>query len=148
MSEKEPTTAVELFEVLPEEPVVSSKLRLWNGITAEYYHHHPNSLASPMLQEHLVTVNCGHPYNLIQRLSGRVHEGRVVKGNIILTPAGHPTEWTWQNAVDVLHLGLTDAFVAKVASEALEVNYPALTPLRSSEDGALSQISPTLLRLN
>ncbi len=127
MSEKEPTTeklttAVELFEVLPEEPVVSSKLRLWNGITAEYYHHHPNSLASPMLQEHLVTVNCGHPYNLIQRLSGRVHEGRVVKGNIILTPAGHPTEWTWQNAVDVLHLGLTDAFVAKVASEALEMN--------------------------
>lgn len=116
------TTAVELFEVLPEEPVVSSKPRSWNGITAEYYHHHPNSLASPMLQEHLVTLNCGHPYKLIQRIDGRVHEGRVVKGNIILTPAGHPTEWTWQNEVDVLHLRLTSAFVTKIAAEALEID--------------------------
>lgn len=116
------TTAVELFEVLPEEPIVSSKPRSWNGITAEYYHHHPNSLASPMLQEHLVTLNCGHQYKIMQRLDGRVNEGRVVKGNIILTPAGQPTEWTWQNEVDVLHLRLTSAFITKVAAEALEID--------------------------
>lgn len=115
-------TAVELFEILPEKPTVSSKPHSWNGIIAEYYHHRPNSLASPTLREHLVTLNCGSPYNLVQRIDGRVHEGRVVKGNIILTPAGHPTEWAWQNEVDVLHLRLTSAFVTKVAAQALEID--------------------------
>lgn len=140
-------SAVELFEVLPEEPTVSSQPYSWKGIIAEHYHHRPNSLASPLLQNHLVTLNCGRPYNLVQRFDGRVHEGRVTKGNIIITPAEQPTEWTWQNQVDVLHLQLEPAFIAKVAAEALEMDPDRVEIVHhfSVHDPMIEQVGRALL---
>jgi AraC family transcriptional regulator len=137
----------ELFEVLPEAPIASSKPQSWNHIVAEYYHHRPNSLASPLLQNHLITLNCGRSYSLVQRLDGRVHEGRVVKGNIIFTPAGQSTEWTWQNEVDVLHLSLEPGFLATIAAEVLEMDLDRVDLIYgfSISDPMIEQVGQALL---
>jgi len=124
VTEAESTTselgnAVELFEVLPEQPTVSSKPYAWTGIVAEQYHHRPNSLVSPQLQQHLVTLNFGSPYTLTQQFDGKTQQARVVKGNMILTPAGRATKWHWQNNVNVLHLRLEPTFVDTVAEQVL-----------------------------
>ncbi|MBF2004066.1 MAG: helix-turn-helix transcriptional regulator [Chlorogloeopsis fritschii C42_A2020_084] len=113
---------ISLLDELPDRPVLSSKSKGWNGITIEYYHHPANELISPPLSQHLITLNCGSPYRLVQQLDGQVYEGQVVKGDIILTPAYHPTQWYWDREVDVLHLCFEPTFVTKVAAEAVEVD--------------------------
>ena len=139
--------AVELFEVLPEQPTVSSKPYAWTGIVAEQYHHRPNHLISRQLQQHLVTLNFGSPYTLSQRFEGRTQQARVVKGNIILTPAGRTTEWQWQNNVNVLHLQLDPTFVNTVADQVLGIdpNHVELVHHFSVPDPMTEQLGRALL---
>jgi AraC family transcriptional regulator len=121
-SEDQPLKTVSLLDELPDQPVLSSKPKAWNGIAVEYHHHPVNELVSPPLAHHLITLNCGLPYRLVQRLDGQVYEGEIAKGDIILTPDNRPTEYFWDRKVDVLHLCLEPAFIAKVAVEAIEID--------------------------
>lgn len=121
-SEDQPLKTVSLLDELPDQPVLSSKLKGWNGIAVEYHHHPANELVSPPLAHHLITLNCGLPYRLVQRLDEQVYEGEIAKGDIILTPDNRPTEYFWDKEVDVLHLCLEPALIAKVAVETIEVD--------------------------
>ncbi|MGL4621281.1 MAG: helix-turn-helix domain-containing protein, partial [Chroococcidiopsis sp.] len=113
---------VSLLDELPNQPLLSSKPKGWNGITVEYHHHIANEIISPPLAHHLITLNCGLPYRLVQQLDGQVYEGEVAKGNIILTPAKRATEYFWDREVDVLHLCLEPSLIAKMAVEVIEVD--------------------------
>ncbi|WP_250124840.1 helix-turn-helix domain-containing protein [Chroococcidiopsis sp. CCMEE 29] len=141
------TSTAELFEVLPEQPTVSSQPYNWTGIVAQQYHHRPNRLISPQLQQHLVTLNFGSPYTLTQQFEGRTQQARVVKGNMILTPAGRATEWHWQNNVNVLHLRLDPAFVDIIAEQVLEIdsNQVELVHQFSVPDPMTEQLGQALL---
>jgi len=141
------TSAVELFEALPEQPTVSSQPYNWMGIVAQQYHHRPNSLISPQLQQHLVTLNFGSPYTLTQQFNGRTQQARVVKGNTILTPAGRATEWHWQNNVNVLHLRLEPTFVNTVANRVLGIdpNHVELVHRFNVPDPMIEQLGRALL---
>lgn len=141
------TSAVELFEVLPEQPAASSQPYNWTGIIAEQYHHRPNSLISTQLQQHLVTLNFGSPYTLTQQFDGRTQQARVVKGNMILTPAGRASEWHWQNNVNVLHLRLEPTFVNTVAEQVLRIdpNHVELVHHFSVSDPMTEQLGRALL---
>jgi len=121
-SKDRPLKTVSLLDELPDQPVLSSRSKGWNGIAVEYHHHSANELISPPLAHHLITLNCGLPYSLVQRLDGQVYEGEVAKGDIILTPANQATEYFWDRAANVLHLCLEPVFIAKVAVEAIEVD--------------------------
>ncbi|MBD2065955.1 helix-turn-helix transcriptional regulator [Leptolyngbya sp. FACHB-671] len=120
--EKERQKTIRFLDELPNQLILSSKPRGWNGIVTEYRHHSPDEIASPPMAQHLITLNCGTSYQLMQKLDGRIYEGQVIKGDIILTPAHCPSEWSWDSEVDVLHLCLEPALVAKVAIEAIEVD--------------------------
>ncbi|MCC5603198.1 AraC family transcriptional regulator [Nostoc sp. CHAB 5784] len=113
---------VSLLDELPDRAVFSSKSKGWNGIVTEYYHHPANELVSPPLSQHLITLNCGSPYHLVQQLDGQVYQGQVLTGEMILTPANYTTQWCWDSQVDVLHLCLEPKFIDKVALEAVEVD--------------------------
>lgn len=121
-SEDQPLQTVSLLDELPDQPVLSSRPRGWNGIAVEYHHHPANELVSLPLAHHLITLNCGLSYHLRQELDGQIYEGEVAKGDIILTPANRATEYFWDSDVNVLHLCLEPAFIAKVAVEAIEVD--------------------------
>ena len=114
--------AVRFLDELQNQPILSSKSKGWNGIVTEYHHHWANELVSPPLAQHLITLNCGSSYHLVQQLEGQVYEGQVVRGDIILTPAGSASEWSWDSEVNVLHLCLEPALIAKVAVEVIEVD--------------------------
>ncbi|MBD3885771.1 helix-turn-helix transcriptional regulator [Phormidium tenue FACHB-886] len=121
-SEDESCKSISLLDELPDPPVFSSQSKGWNGITVEYHHHPANELVSPPLSHHLITLNCGFPYRLMQHLNGQLYEGEIAKGDIILTPADHATEWVWDREVNVLHLCFEPAFIVKVAAEVIEAN--------------------------
>jgi AraC family transcriptional regulator len=146
-SEVEQLKTVNILDKLPDLPVLSSKSKGWNGIVVEYRHHPANELASPPLSQHLITLNCGNPYHLVQRLNGQVYEGQVVAGDIILTPASRPTEWIWDNEVDVVHLCLEPAFIAKVATQAIEVDAAQVEIFNrfAASDAQIQQIGRSLL---
>ncbi len=113
---------VRFLDELPHQPILSSKSKGWNGIVTEYRHHFPDEIVSPPMAQHLITLNCGNSYQLVQKLDGQSYKGQVIKGDIILTPANQPSEWSWDSEVDVLHLCLEPALVTKVAIEAIEVD--------------------------
>ncbi|MBW4689018.1 MAG: AraC family transcriptional regulator [Komarekiella atlantica HA4396-MV6] len=136
-----------IFDKLPDAPALSSQSRAWNGILVEYYHHIANELIAPRLAQHLITLNCGKPYHLIQRFDGHIFEKQVQPGNLILTPAGQPTEWTWDSEVDVLHLLLEPELINKVVTEVFEVNSVQIEILNSfaTPDPRIQQIGQLLL---
>lgn len=138
---------VSLLDELPDSPVLSSKPKGWNGIVVEYYHHPANQLASPPLSHHLITLNCGRPYPLVQRLNGRVYEGQIAEGDIILTPANRPTEWFWDNEVDVLHLCIEPASLSKIAAETIEVDAARVEILNcfAASDPQIQHVGRSLL---
>ncbi|MBD2104965.1 AraC family transcriptional regulator [Leptolyngbya sp. FACHB-261] len=143
----DPLKPISLLDELPDQPLLSSKSKSWKGIAVEYYHHPANSLVSPPLAHHLITLNCGTPYRLVQQLDGQVYEAEVTRGDMILTPANRPTEWAWHNEVNVLHLCLEPALVAKVALEAVEVDSVRVEILNhfAAADPQIRQIGQLLL---
>ncbi|HAA28967.1 MAG TPA: AraC family transcriptional regulator [Cyanobacteria bacterium UBA8553] len=143
----DPSKTINIWDNLPDFPVLSSKPKAWSGILVEYYHHLANELTSPVLSQHLITLNFGQPYNLVQRLDGRIYQAQVPKGSIILTPAGQPGEWIWDNEVDVVHLCLEPEFVAKVATEAVEGGSTQIEILNSfaTPDPQIQQIGQLLV---
>ncbi len=146
-SEDESLETVSFLDELPDRPMLSSKSKGWSGVVIEYHHHPPNELVSPPLSQHLITLNCGSPYHLMQQLDGQVYEGQVVKGDIILTPANHPTQWRWDHQVDVLHLCFEPTFVAKMAAEVVEVDAARVEVLNcfAASDLQIQQIGQLLL---
>jgi AraC family transcriptional regulator len=139
--------AVSLLDELPDQPLLSSKPKGWNGIAVEYHHHPANELVSPPLAHHLITLNCGLPYGLVQRLDGQVYGGKIAKGDIILTPANQATEYFWDREVNVLHLCLEPTFIAKVAVEAIEVDAARIEVLNrfAGADLQIQQLGHLLL---
>ena len=121
-AERAQQKTVRFLDELPHQPILSSKSKGWNGIVTEYRHHSPDEIASPPMAQHLITLNCGMSYQLVQKLDGQTYEGQVIKGDIILTPAHRSSEWSWDSEVDVLHVCLEPALVTKVAVEAIEVD--------------------------
>ncbi len=146
-SEDESLKTINLLDELPDQPVFSSKLKGWNGIVIEYHHHRANELVSPPLAQHLITLNCGLPYRLVQKLNGQVYEGEIAKGDIILTPANQATEYFWDREVDVLHLCLEPALIAKVALEVIEVDAACVEVLNqfAATDLQIQQLGHLLL---
>jgi AraC family transcriptional regulator len=138
---------VSLLDELPDHPLLSSKLKGWNGIAVEYHHHPANELVSPPLAHHLITLNCGLPYRLRQELDGQVYEGEIAKGDIILTPANLATGYSWDRDVNVLHLCLEPALLAKVAVEAIEVDVARIEVLNqfATTDLQIQQFGHLLL---
>jgi AraC family transcriptional regulator len=146
-SENESLKTISLLDELPDQPVLSSKPKGWNGIVIEYHHHPANELVSPPLAQHLITLNCGLPYRLVQQLDGHVYEAKIAKGNIILTPANRATEYFWDREVDVLHLCLEPALIAKMAVEAIEIDAARVEVLNrfAAADLQIQQLGHLLL---
>jgi AraC family transcriptional regulator len=146
-SENQSFKTASLLDELPDQPVLSSKIQGWNGIAVEYHRHPANELISLPLAQHLITLNYGLPYHLVQKLDGRIYEGEIAKGDFILTPANRATEYFWDREVNVLHLCLEPVLIAKVVIETLEVDATGIDVLNrfAASDLQIQQLGHLLL---
>ena len=96
--------------------------RSWENIAAARIVRDVEELAMPALPDHVVLVNVGRPYNMEERLDGRVYRTSGVRGDVAIIPAGTPAEFRsarpGQQRVESLAMGLDPAFVRRAAEGA------------------------------
>lgn len=95
---------------------------IWNGMVVEHRRQSPAEMATAPTLEHFIGINLGHPFHLVQARNGLVHEALLIKGQIVLAPAGYPGEWVWDRPTNVLHIHLDPALVLEVATEGIGMN--------------------------
>lgn len=106
-----------LSNILPNTPVLSSEAVCWNNILVEQYQHpkEPRSNELPALSNHWLTFFLGQPAHLKQKRNGRTYETVMQAGEHTVIPAGQPSYWCCHGGIDILHIHLQPAFMAKIA---------------------------------
>ena len=95
--------------------VVSSKPQNWQGVVLEQQRQPPSEFDVPAVSQHLVIFLLGTAIPLVQERGGRSQRGKLVPGEILVTPAGQPSHWITGGAVDAVHLLLTPTLVEQTA---------------------------------
>ncbi|GHO62658.1 AraC family transcriptional regulator [Ktedonobacter sp. SOSP1-52] len=107
-----------VFDVPPEHIVQSSSGKGWNGLDIAEVIHPLDDFALPALPRHILIVNLSAPSTVQERLAGR--QGQLGTGNLVILPAGAPTNWHLEREGEVrhLHLYLSPTFIQEIAASA------------------------------
>lgn len=73
--------------------VLSGEGRTWRNVGATRLTRAVEEVAVPAQQERVILVNVGRPYELEERLDGRIHRTSGGKGDVAVIPAGTATEF-------------------------------------------------------
>ncbi|GCE23011.1 AraC family ligand binding domain-containing protein [Dictyobacter kobayashii] len=106
------------LDVPPEHIVQSSSGMGWNGLDiAEVVHPH-DDFALPAIPRHVLVINLGPPAKIQEHLVGR--QAHLKTGNLVILPAGAPTNWHLEREEEVrhLHLYLSPKLIQRVAASA------------------------------
>ncbi|GHO56500.1 AraC family transcriptional regulator [Ktedonobacter robiniae] len=107
-----------VFDVPPEHIVQSSSGKGWNGLDIAEVIHPLDDFALPALPRHILIINLSAPSTIQERLAGR--QGQLGTGNLVILPAGAPTNWHLEREGEVrhLHLYLSPTFIQEIATSA------------------------------
>jgi AraC family transcriptional regulator len=107
-----------VFDVPPEHIVRSSSGKGWHGIDAAEIIHPVDDFALPALPSHILVVNLSTPSTIQEQLAGR--QGQLGIGNLVILPAGAPTDWHVEREGEVrhLHLYLSPTLIHEIAASA------------------------------
>lgn len=106
----------------------------------------PGEIEVPPFGMHLVNVHISAPHRLVQRRSGRTHEGLKATGGLDIIPANTPSYWRTDAASEEASLLLEDWFVRRVAEEAdADPDGFELVPLFSVPDPSIRSVGLSLL---
>lgn len=115
------STVGNVSEVLPPQPVLSSAGRAWRGLEVMQLRHSLTEVSVPAFASHIVTLYLGRPSSDVFKVDGRRYKRLQTKGDLVVLPAGVPSEWQWsglEQEQDDLYMHLTPAFVSEVAAGA------------------------------
>ncbi|EFH83404.1 AraC family transcriptional regulator [Ktedonobacter racemifer] len=107
-----------VFDVPPEHIVQSSSGKGWDGLDVAEVIHPLDDFALPALPRHILVINLSTPSTIQERLAGR--QGQLGTGNLVILPAGAPTNWHLEREGEVrhLHLYLSPTFIQEIATSA------------------------------
>src|SRR5258708_16903050 len=107
-----------VFDVPPEHIILSSNGKGWNGLDVAEVIHPLDDFALPALPRHVLVINLGSPSAIQEQLVGR--QGHLGTGNLVILPAGAPTNWHLEREGEVrhLHLYLSPTLIQKIAASA------------------------------
>lgn len=139
--------SVELGQILPVKPLLSSRARDWRGILVERYRHEAGETHAPLLANHLLTLNLSGAYRLTQKLTNRTSENQIAPNFFNLTAAGRETFWRWDEPVEALHLQIEPWFLEQVAVQINESQNAGteLLPLSCGADVEIEFLGKRLL---
>ncbi|GCE06933.1 helix-turn-helix domain-containing protein [Dictyobacter aurantiacus] len=106
------------FDVPPEHIIQSSSGKGWNALDiAEVIHPH-DDFVLPAIPRHVLVVNLGSPSQIREQYVGR--QGLLKTGNLVIMPAGAPSNWHLEREEEVrhLHLYLSPTLIQNIAASA------------------------------
>src|SRR5947208_6508657 len=118
-----PLGPIELRKLVPFEPRAASDPLGWVGLEAARYRAAPTSEInlSPLTHHTLVLIT-RPPEDLDLLYEGVKRHVPPPAGSIAVVPAGSPARWRWSGHKDSLHIYLEPSLVARVASEAFNLD--------------------------
>jgi AraC family transcriptional regulator len=114
----EKSTPETVFDVPLDHIVRSSSGKGWHGLDVAEIIHPLDDFALPAHPRHVLVVNLGPPATVLERHAGR--QGRLATGNLVILPAGAPTNWHLEREGEVrhLHLYLAPTLIQEIATSA------------------------------
>src|SRR5437867_4754257 len=107
-----------VFDVPLEHIVQSSSGKGWHGLDVAEIIHPLDDFSLPALPRHTLVINLSPPSTIQERLAGR--KGHLGTGNLVILPAGAPTNWHLEREAEVrhLHLYLSPTLIQEIATAA------------------------------
>ena len=107
-----------VFDVPLEHIVQSSSGKGWHGLDVAEIIHPLDDFALPALPRHILVINLSLPATIQERLAER--QGHLGTGNLVILPAGAPTNWHMEREGEVrhLHLYLAPTLIQEIATSA------------------------------
>ena len=123
-----PLGPIELRRLVPFEPSAVSDALGWVGLEAARYQEAADSEIdlSPLTHHALVLIT-RPPERMELLYDGVKRHVPPPPGSIAVVPAGSPARWRWHGRKDSLHIYLEPGLVARVASEAFDLDPARLT---------------------
>ena len=143
-----PLAPLELIKQFPGQPCASSDRRRWVGLEAlRYRNQPPNQAFQPPLTHHTLLLFMHTPKEFEVRSEGISRVVPPTPGSILVVPAGAPAQWRWSSHSDSLHVFLEPEMVARVATEAFELD-PARASVLPIDGLYLPQVRAAMLAVN
>ena len=133
--------ATQVIEGTVPAPLLSSRLRDWNGLTLELHSFQAlDALVRP--SHHVIAIHLAGRVSLQRTREGRARTRTMDAGDVTITPAGAPVRWRQNGHSLVLLLRLSPAYVCTVAGEEC-----ALDPDRFEIQSVFGRRDPTIEQL-
>jgi AraC family transcriptional regulator len=102
-------------------PLLSSRLRDWDGLTLELYSFHAlDALVGP--PDHVVAIHLAGRVSVQRTRDGCRKTRTMVPGDVTITPVGSPVRWQQDGHSLVLLLRLSPSYVQTVAGDECAMN--------------------------
>ena len=107
-----------VFDVPLEHIVQSSSGKGWHGLDIAEIIQSLDEFALPSLPRHILVINLSTPSTIQERLAGC--QGHLGTGNLVILPAGAPTNWHLEREGEArhLHLYLSPTLIQEIATSA------------------------------
>lgn len=141
-------TPDELPRWVPGELTIDTAPLGWDGVRLRGYRYPALDVSIPPMQDCMIVVYKDGATPMNRRCSGSWLREQVNPGIVSLLTHAAPSHWRWSEDVEVTHLYLSPAALAKVAEEAYQrdVRGVELLDVLRAEDTVLAGIADALVR--
>jgi AraC family transcriptional regulator len=135
-------------QIAPVAPTAGSDRLGWSGLHAIRFRDVPTTeMSSPGMAHHLLVLITRPPEKLELRYEGVKRDKPPPPGYISLVPADCVAQWRWTGPKDSLHIFLAPELIARVASEAFELD-SARTEIPPFDGLNVPEIRAAMLAVN
>jgi len=115
-----------------------------NDIIVEQHRYPAGEIEASYHAHHVLAISSGPPVTLETCVDGSVQNKTVMPGDMCFYPQGVTFRKWWDQAVEVLHVGLSPAFVADVALQTTGSATMSLHPFRGTPDPQIRYLARAL----
>lgn len=102
---------------IPGDLTLDSAPMAWEGLTLKGYRYADQDVAIPTMRDFMIVVYKGGAAEMSRRNGGPWQSETVEPGVVSILTRAERSQWRWNRPIDVSHLYLSQASVARVAGE-------------------------------
>ena len=130
---------------LPQ-PVISSRMSNWTAFTVEFYRSRNVDVVT-QCSHHTISVMTGDDCDIYQRRNGKELRATMHAGNVIITPAGPPKHWRFEDEAEFIAVRMPPSFLQRIIDEENRgtKRHPDLLDNFQTRDAHIEQLVKRLL---
>jgi len=116
----------------------------WSGVSLKGYHYEDLDVVIPPMRDYMLVRYKGDEAMMSRRAGGAWRSKRVSRGVFTLLTRSEQSQWKWDRPIDVSHIYLQQAEIARVAEDVFEktIDDVRMEDAIRIEDGVLPGLMP------